>query len=288
MKIIITYICLIMSTAMIAQSTMTNTTTITVDKKIDGKIVQEVFVLEGAGADEKLKELEKDLTVVSINVEKQVEMRSDDPNSTEMQKIRKEVEVEISDLEKVTGQKAERREENVEIEVTAHDQKEIKKYKVKIIENGVEEVIEWNGEGEMPENLKKLMNDTETIINVKENKSGEEHQYKVTKNNGLGKMQITSEDYEVTADENTNSGQIGVMVSGGDEGVEILSFTENSMARAAGLEIGDVITAVNSKAVSSIENLVDALSQYEPGDVVSINYNRGDRKLTKEVRLNKR
>jgi len=164
MKYIITCICFMLTTMVMAQSGMTNTTTITVEKNVDGKIVKEVIVIEGDGADKKLAELEKDKTVVSINVEKRVEMRSDDPNSKEMQKMKKEIEVEIQELEKVTGEKAERREENVELEVTANDKEEIKKYKVKIIEDGKEEIIEWNGEGEMPAKMKKVMDGTEVIV----------------------------------------------------------------------------------------------------------------------------
>jgi len=95
MKQIITYVFFMLSTVIMAQSGMVNTTTITVDKKIDGKIVQEVIVIEGDGADEKLKELEKDKSVVNINVEKRVEMRSDDPDSEEVKKMRKEIELEL-------------------------------------------------------------------------------------------------------------------------------------------------------------------------------------------------
>ena len=285
MKNIIICIFLLLNTAIMAQSIMTNTTTITVDKKVNGKIVQEVFVIEGDGADKKLKELKEDQSVVNIDVEKRVEMRSDDFDAEE---VKKRIEVEIEDLEKVTGKTAERSEEIVEIEITTEDQKEIKKYKVKIIENGKEEVIEWNGEGEMPEKMKKVMVEHETIIDVKDNESNEVHKYKMSKDNGLKNMVINTEDYEVITEENTNPGQIGVMVSGGDEGVKILSFTEDSMAKAAGLEIGDIITGVNGSPVITMGNLVDGLSNFMPGDIVSIDYTRGGRKLSKEVTLSKR
>lgn len=288
MKHIITGILLIMSTAMIAQTTMINKTTITVDKSVDGKIVKEVYVIEGEGADKKLKELENDKSVININVEKQVEMSSDDPNNVEMQKMRKEVEVKIADMEKATGKKADRREENIEIEVTEDDQKEIKEYKMKIIENGKEEVIEWNGEGEMPAKMKKMMDDTETQINVK-GEGREARKYHMTQNNKKANgMTITDEEVIIMNEENNNKGQIGVMIRNIASGVEILSFTDNSMAMAAGLKIGDVITGVNSKTVTTMEDLVEGLALYEPGDVVTINYMRDNRTFMKEVKLNKR
>lgn len=277
-----------MSTAMIAQTTMINRTTITVDKSVDGKVVKEVYVIEGEGADKKLKELENDKSVININVEKQVEMSSDDPNNAEMQKMRKDVELKIADMEKATGKKADRREEKIEIEVTEDDQKEIKEYKMKIIENGKEEVIEWNGEGEMPAKMKKMMEDTETQITVK-GEGREARKYHMTQNNNKANgMTITDEEVIIMNEENNNKGQIGVMIRNIASGVEILSFTDNSMAMAAGLKIGDIITGVNSKTVTTMEDLVEGLAPYEPGDVVTINYMRDDRKFMKEVKLNKR
>ncbi len=281
MKFIITCFCLVMSIAITAQTKMTNTTTITVDKNIDGKITQEVFVIEGDGADEKLKALEKDKTVVNINVEKRVEMRSDDPNSEAVKKMRKEVEVEINELEEATGTKAEKREENVEIEVTANDAKKIKKYKVKIIENGKEEVIEWNGEGEMPEKMKKVMDETEVII--KTDGSDTPQKFKIVNAEEMG----IDESIEMV-EKNNNRGQIGVMIGEVKGGVEILSFPEDSMAKAAGLLVGDVITGVNNKVVSSMQELINALTPFEPGDIVTINFVRGDDMMKKEVKMAKR
>lgn len=276
-----TSFCLILTLVLTAQTKMTNTTTITVDKNVDGKITQEVFVIEGEGADEKLKELEKDKSVVNINVEKRVEMISDDPNAKDVQEMRKEVEVEIEALEKATGTKADKREENVEIEVTANDNEEIKKYKVKIIENGKEEVIEWNGEGEMPDQMKKVMDQTEVII--KTEGDGNAKQFRITNAEEMG-----IDESEVIVKRNLNRGQIGVMISDTKGGVQILSFPENSTAKAAGLLIGDVITGVNDKVISSMQGLVDALTPYKPGDVVSINFVRGDRMMKKDVTMAKR
>ena len=280
MKYIITCICFMLTTMVMAQSGMTNTTTITVEKNVDGKIVKEVKVIEGDGADKKLAELEKDKTVVSINVEKRVEMRSDDPNSKEMQKMKKEIEVEIQELEKVTGEKAERREENVEIEVTANDKEEIKKYKVKIIEDGKEEIIEWNGEGEMPAKMKKVMDGTQVIVKTEGNTTTQ--QFKIINAEEMGIKET------VTRDKNNNRGQIGVRISSAKGGVAITEFTQNSMAQAAGLQVGDVINGVNDKAVITMQDLVNALTPYKPGDIVTINFVRRGAIMKKDVKMAKR
>jgi len=219
-------------------------------------------------------------TVVSINVEKRVEMRSDDPNSKEMQKMKKEIEVEIQELEKVTGEKAERREENVEIEVTANDKEEIKKYKVKIIEDGKEEIIEWNGEGEMPAKMKKVMDGTQVIVKTEGNTTTQ--QFKIINAEEMGIKET------VTRDKNNNRGQIGVRISSAKGGVAITEFTQNSMAQAAGLQVGDVINGVNDKAVITMQDLVNALTPYKPGDIVTINFVRRGAIMKKDVKMAKR
>lgn len=261
---------------LMSQSTSTNSTTITVDRRVDGKIVQEIFEIEGSGADDKLEALKKDDSIININVEKRVEMRSDDSNDRDIQHLRKEVEVEISEIEDLTGTISERREENIEIEITADDHKEIKRYRLKIIEDGKEELIEWDGQGEMPEKMKEVMQNTD--INVLDNRD-ESYEY----DNSLN---IHSQDD--TKERNTNRGEIGVMVSNAIGGVEIVSFTDDSRAKNAGLLIGDVINGVNGRHVGSMVELVDALKQYVPGDVVTIHYIRGRDILTAQVGLNKR
>jgi len=277
----ITSFCLVLSTTLMAQTKMTNTTTITVDKNINGKITQEVYVIEGDGADEKLKALKKDISVVNINVEKRVEMSSDNPNGDDVKKMRNEVEVEIKAMESTTGVKAQKREENVEIEITENDTNEIKKYKVKIIENGKEEIIEWNGEGEMPEKMKEVMDNSEG--NIKTEGSTKSYQFKIMNAEEMG-----IDESAVIREKNNNRGQIGVRIGKSKGGVEILSFPENSTAEAAGLLVGDVITGINDKVISSIQGLVNALTPYKPGDIVSINFIRGDQMMKKEVKMDKR
>jgi len=195
--------------------------------------------------------------------------------------MRKEVEVEIKGMEKATGVKAEKREENVEIEVTANDAKEIKKYRVKIIENGKEEILEWNGEGEMPEKMKKVVGDSEVIVKTKGAK--ESQQFKIVNAEEMGIDQTS--DLVV---KNNNKGQIGVMITSAKGGVEITKFTNSSTAKAAGLQLGDIIIGVNDMKVVTIQDLVKSLSPYEPDDVVSINYTRGEKILKSDVKLDSR
>lgn len=86
-----------------------------------------------------------------------------------------------------------------------------------------------------------------------------------------------------------NRGSIGIDVVVVDDGVEIKEFDQsNSSARAAKMQIGDIITAINSKKITNENDIKSALASYTPGDVVTIHYTRGVRKLTKEVRINRK
>jgi S1-C subfamily serine protease len=54
------------------------------------------------------------------------------------------------------------------------------------------------------------------------------------------------------------------------QGAIVHQVTEGSPASAAGLENGDVITAIDSEAVQSPQSLVDAVAQREPGDEITL------------------
>ena len=68
-------------------------------------------------------------------------------------------------------------------------------------------------------------------------------------------------------------------------GAVILYVEPNSPADSAGLEEGDVITAVDGRAVDMNHPLDQLLQRYKPGDIVEITYQRGDREHEVRVRL---
>lgn len=59
-----------------------------------------------------------------------------------------------------------------------------------------------------------------------------------------------------------------------NEGAYVGGFAERSSAKEAGIEEGDVITAVNGVSVKSVSELQDQISRFRPGDRVKITYNR--------------
>lgn len=69
------------------------------------------------------------------------------------------------------------------------------------------------------------------------------------------------------------------------DGALVTEVVEASPASDAGLQVDDVITAVNNEPVNAEHTLRDRLVAYEPGDVVSLDVSRGGETLTIDVAL---
>jgi len=61
-----------------------------------------------------------------------------------------------------------------------------------------------------------------------------------------------------------------------NDGVYIDEFPSNSSAQKSGLQVGDVITAINGEKVKTVQELKAQLSRYSPGDKVSVQVYRND------------
>ena len=69
------------------------------------------------------------------------------------------------------------------------------------------------------------------------------------------------------------------------EKLEIGDLAEDGGAGAAGLKKGDVIVAINGKAVAGFEELSEALKPHKPGTVIQLTYRRKDVEKTVDVKL---
>ncbi|WP_161890037.1 Do family serine endopeptidase [Pontibacter russatus] len=68
-------------------------------------------------------------------------------------------------------------------------------------------------------------------------------------------------------------------------GVYIIDVTENSGAKEAGLQGGDVITAINDVSVEKSSRLLEQIARYRPGDKVKVTYMRDGKQKTANVTL---
>jgi len=70
-----------------------------------------------------------------------------------------------------------------------------------------------------------------------------------------------------------------------NEGAYVGGFAEMSPARQAGIEEGDVITAINGVKVRSVSELQDQVNRFRPGDKVKVGVMRGTTAKTFDVTL---
>lgn len=68
-------------------------------------------------------------------------------------------------------------------------------------------------------------------------------------------------------------------------GVYVARVTENGGAAEAGIKAGDVILEINKRPVNSLSQLLEAVGQYRPGDVVEILTLRNGKTRTVNVKL---
>lgn len=71
-------------------------------------------------------------------------------------------------------------------------------------------------------------------------------------------------------------------------GVRLTGVRSGSPAERAGLQGGDVITAIGAKTVANLYDMTDALRSHQPGDTVVIAVRRGDRDVRLTAVLGKR
>ncbi|MEY3248155.1 MAG: hypothetical protein RL742_198 [Bacteroidota bacterium] len=90
----------------------------------------------------------------------------------------------------------------------------------------------------------------------------------------------------IEIDKRQKSACLGVFTAGEDAGARISGFTEASAAREAELEIGDVITAVNDRPIANQDDLWNAIAEYQPGDQVNVQFQRGEEVRTLQIALN--
>ncbi len=88
------------------------------------------------------------------------------------------------------------------------------------------------------------------------------------------------------ADGGANCVALGVFVgSNRDGGVSIQSIIDGSGAQDAGMEAGDVIHVIGEDPVENFRALHVALSNYEPGEVVTVEFERDGARKTVEAEL---
>jgi len=92
---------------------------------------------------------------------------------------------------------------------------------------------------------------------------------------------------EIIATGDSNTPIIGVVLNTAytGEGAEVGELTADGPAQAAGINAGDVITALNGRKVADSTELVVAIRSYDPGDTVDVTFTRNGQTRTVSLTL---
>jgi putative serine protease PepD len=71
-------------------------------------------------------------------------------------------------------------------------------------------------------------------------------------------------------------------------GVELSGVEDGGPADAAGLADGDIVTSIDGKPVTALEQLIVAIRTHRPGDQVVLGYQRGGKESEAKVTLGAR
>jgi S1-C subfamily serine protease len=81
---------------------------------------------------------------------------------------------------------------------------------------------------------------------------------------------------------------LGIQGEATSEGQSVVEVVEDGPSAAAGIEPGDVITALDGQEITRQDSLIDLLFAHEPGDVVSVTAERDGTPQTFQVTLGER
>lgn len=269
-----------------AQDTNTKKKVVIVKKTDDnGKITESRTEAEGAEADALIKKMEAE-EGVSIN-------ESDEKGKK------------VIRIDKSTSEKEINSSDNKNVEITTEIINGNKKERYKIIKSDEEgdQTMEWDGEGEMPEDIRKELeqldidteiegdvmrihidandmekeeNDERIVIN-KKLRDGDKRQRMMWKERD-GKPSFPegrNRSLSFKSDSpNTNKVSLGVMIENTDSGVVVTDIVPGSAAESAGLRRGDTILKINDKYIFTINGLLEALNPFNPDEKVKIKYIR--------------
>jgi len=87
------------------------------------------------------------------------------------------------------------------------------------------------------------------------------------------------------------TGYLGVSMGdspSGQDGAVVQDVASGSPAAKAGLQVGDLVTAIDGKSVQSSAEMVAAIRDHKPGDKVSLTVNRGGNQTTISASLGER
>ncbi|PKH43585.1 putative serine protease PepD [Nocardioides alpinus] len=90
---------------------------------------------------------------------------------------------------------------------------------------------------------------------------------------------------QMAAGETPTHARLGIRVADDEAGAMVSEVSDGSTAAEAGIESGDVITAVDGQRITGGDSLVATIRSYRPGDTVTVTWTRGGESQEASVTL---
>ncbi len=193
------------------------------------------------------------------------------------------------------------KEDNIDIEmldggrdVFIGDGHHVDKRIIVIDDDGGETIeMEWDGDGEMPAKMKKMMKDHDIDLHsIKKGAKGKKMKMRMHKmdreHNGPHQLHMKRGKNMWVAKEEMNKTYIGAQIGTADSGTEVLDVMVDSPAHKAGLKRGDIITEINGANTKSVDDMMKLLSLFDVNDTVEVTYKRDGKSKSTKVKLAER
>ena len=216
----------------------------------------------------------------------------------------------------ITEKKVNPSSDNKNVEITTEIINGKKKERYKIIKSDDEgtSTIEWNGEGEMPDDIRreldnidmntemegdvmqihinpndmeKMRNDEKGIVNRRQ-KEGDKKQKMLWKEREDESDFLQGRNGSINFNSvapNTNKVSLGVMIEDTDYGVIVTDIVPGSAAESVGLRRGDTILKINDKFIFTSSGLLEAFNPFNPDEKVKIKYIREGKEKSGSTKL---
>lgn len=170
--------------------------------------------------------------------------------------------------------------------------------------DGDEKVIEWKGDGDLPEDVQqklkengiflKEMGDFEKgekgVFFLHDEHDGQEFNWVSDGEPGpfLGVESARNAEVTVVIDEDGNEERTVSPADNEEEGVLIGGIVSESAAEAAGLQKGDILKSIDGQALNGFSDLVEFMQGTEIGQKVALTYERDGQIVQTEATLTER
>jgi serine protease Do len=154
------------------------------------------------------------------------------------------------------------------------------------------EIIIQGDDGQKME-MKVEINGNKVTINGKEVDDSDNGKIKIDRQkkiiilNGkdISDENLTSSDNKNIEETIDSLSVLGVMTETNEAGAKIENVAKESAAEKAGLEVGDIITAIDNKKIDGHQSLAETIKSHRPYDLVKISYLRNGKKKTTNCTL---